>query len=247
MKFPMPVRLIGWIVALLLVALPVLGLLQGWFASSSWPIRTLTVHAEYDHVGAREIRATVLPYIGKGFFATRLDQVQDALDALPWVATAEARKRWPDTLVITVRERQPFAHWNADKLVDRRGQLFTVPGAAQVAGLPHLSGPQGRLADVVHFYMDVSRKLAAVGLQVTGTHLDSRGGWSLDLADGARLVIGRADPAQRLARFIRVYPELAGTHQQHFAYADLRYTNGFAVRWPPPVATTGTAAGASRT
>lgn len=246
MNVRVPVRLVGWSVALVLVALPVLGLMQGWFAAASWPIRTLTVHAEYRHVSARAIRAAVLPCIGKGFFATRLDKVQAALDALPWVATAEARKRWPDTLVITLRERQPFAHWNTDELLDRRGQPFAVPGAGQVTGLPHLSGPPGRLADVIRFYMQVRGELGAVGLHVTGTHLDSRGGWSLDLADGARLVIGRADPEQRLARFIRVYPELAGTHQQRFAYADLRYTNGFAVRWPPSAAVASASAGASR-
>jgi len=242
-----PVRLIGWAVALVLVALPLVGLMQGWFASSSWPIRKLTVHAEYDHVSAEAIRAAVLPTIGKGFFATRLERVQDALDALPWVATAQARKRWPDTLVITVHERQPFAHWDKTQLVDRRGKLFSVPNADQVGGLPYLSGPHGRLNEVLQFYSRVGRQLQAVGLHVTGAHLDSRGGWRLDLADDAHLVIGRTDPAQRLTRFISAWPELAGTHQQTFTYADLRYTNGFAVRWPQPSSAASATGGASRT
>ncbi|HEX7342492.1 MAG TPA: cell division protein FtsQ/DivIB [Rhodanobacteraceae bacterium] len=241
------VRVVCWSVALVLVALPVIGLLEGWFAASSWPIRKLTVHAEYDHVSAAQIRTTVLPYIHDGFFATRLSQVQGALDALPWVAQAQVRKRWPDTLVITVHERQPFAHWDGDELIDRRGQLFSVPGAAAVTGLPQLSGPKGRLADVLAFYTQVRRHLAAVGLDVTGAHLDSRGGWRLDLADGAHLVVGRTDPTQRLARFVSVYPELAGTHAQPFVYADLRYTNGFAVRWPQPPVAAGGRGGASST
>ncbi len=242
-----PIRLIAWAVALTLIALPLVGLMRGWFASASWPIRTLEVQAEYRHVSADEIRAAVLPHIHKGFFATHLDTVQNAVDALPWVASAEARKRWPDTLVIQVHERHPFAHWNRGKLIDHRGKVFAVPGADQVRGLPHLSGPKGRLDDVLAFYHQVNERLAGVGLHARGVHLDSRGGWSLDLADGARLVIGRTEPTRRLTRFVRVYPQLAGTHKQPFLYADLRYTNGFAVRWPSPATTSAAAGGASRT
>lgn len=247
MSVRFPVRLIGWGVALALVALPLVGLMQGWFAASSWPIRKLTVQAEYRHVSAAQIRAVVMPHIHEGFFATDLDQVRSAIDALPWVASASARKRWPDTLLIQVHERHPFAHWNSDQLIDRHGKVFSVPGADAVHGLPHLSGPKGRLGEVVNFYAHVQRALSKVGLHVNGAHLDSRGGWSLDLAGGAHLVIGRDDPDQRLARFIRVYPQLAGTHPQHFAYADLRYTNGFAVRWPEPAAAVDASGGASRT
>lgn len=241
-----PVRLIGWSIAVLLVALPLVGLINGWYASSHWPIRKLTVHAPYTHVSAARIRAAVVPYVGKGFFATDLDAVQKSLDALPWVASAQARKSWPDTLVVTIYERVPQAHWDGDELVDHRGQLFHVPDAARVAGLPHLSGPKGRLDDVLAFYQHVRQQLAVVHLDVTGAHLDNRGGWSVDLAGGAHLMVGRTQPDARLARFISVYPELAGTHpRQAFVYADLRYTNGFAVRWPTPPVATGASNGAS--
>lgn len=242
-----PVRLIGWLAALALLALPVVGLLQGWFAASSWPIRKLSVQAEYQHVSAEAIRQAVLPHIRQGFFATDLGAVRQAIDALPWVASASARKQWPDTLVIRVQERQPFAHWDATRLIDHHGRVFSVPGAAAVRGLPSLSGPEGRLAEVVHFYMQVRQRLAAVGLHVTGAHLDNRGGWRVDLTDGARLVVGRTAPDQRLARFASVYRALAGTHDQPFIYADLRYTNGFAVRWPPPAPAATPAAGAKST
>src|SRR5699024_9862595 len=174
MTMRLPVRVIAWVVALALIALPLVGLMQGWFASSNWPIRKLTVQAEYHHVSAAAIRAAVVPHIRKGFFATDLGQVRRAIDALPWVASASARKKWPDTLVIRVRERQPFAHWDKAQLVDRRGKLFRVPDADRVRGLPSLSGPKGRLEDVVDFYLRVRQSLAGVGLQVTGTHLDSR-------------------------------------------------------------------------
>lgn len=243
----LPLRLIGWSVAVLLLALPVVGLLQGWFASDRWPIRTLEVQAPYRHVSAQAIRMAVMPQVHEGFFATDLGRVQDALKALPWVATASARKRWPDTLVIQVRERKPYAHWNHGELVDHEGHAFAVPDADQTTGLPHLAGPEQRLADVVAFYTKVRGPLAAVGLRVEGVRLDDRGGWSMRFADGARLVVGRKDPDARLQRFLSVYPNMAATHSRHFAYADLRYTNGFAVRWPDAPTPADPGQGASRT
>ena len=45
-------------------------------------------------------------------------------------------------------------------------------------------------------------------------------------------MIGRDQSQQRLARFLAVWPQLAARHSEMFVYADLRYANGFAVRWP---------------
>jgi hypothetical protein len=44
--------------------------------------------------------------------------------------------------------------------------------------------------------------------------------------------IGRDDASERLARFLDVFPRLAaGRGTNVFARADLRYANGFAIRW----------------
>jgi cell division protein FtsQ len=234
MKGGITLRIVAWAVALTLVALPVIGVMQGWFAAGRWPIRELTVSAEYRHVSAAQIRAAVLPWVGKGFFATDLDDVQKAVAALPWVESVEARKRWPDTLVLRVYERQPFAHWNGTQLISRQGALFAAPGGASVSGLPQLSGPDARMADVVGFYARAQRAFAPTGLRVTGIRLSGRDSWALILDSGAEVVIGRDQPEQRLQRFLDVYPQLVAGHPDRFAYADLRYTNGFALRWPDP-------------
>nr|WP_240922240.1 cell division protein FtsQ/DivIB [Oleiagrimonas sp. C23AA] len=229
----------AWSIAVLLVVLPVVGLMQGWFASKRWPIRELTVQAPLRHVSAATLRGVVMPLLGKGFFATDLDDVQKAVAALPWVASVEARKRWPDTLVLTVSERQPFAHWNDDELISRKGRLFSAPGAAALGGLPSLRGPDDRMLEVVDFYLDAAREVASVTRrQVSGVTLSGRDAWTLHMHDGADIVIGGTDPQARLKRFLDVYPTLMRGRQQSFVYADLRYSNGFAVRWPQPAAAT---------
>ncbi|KGI77056.1 cell division protein FtsQ/DivIB [Oleiagrimonas soli] len=237
MKSVISLRGAAWLIAVALVILPVVGLVRGWFASDRWPIRTLQVQAPYQHVSADKIRATVAPYLGKGFFATRLDRVQQAVQALPWVATVEARKVWPDTLMLRVQERQPVAHWNGDRLIGRDGEVFAAPGAADIGGLPELSGPDAREGDVVAFYQKVSESFARVGLRVDGVDLSGRASWRLKLGNGAELVIGSDDVQSRLQRFLDVYPRLAQDGQgQPFTRVDLRYANGFAVRWPQTAA-----------
>jgi hypothetical protein len=50
-------KLLAWGIALTLVALPIVGVLNGWFASDRWPVDQLAVRAEFNHVGAEQIRA----------------------------------------------------------------------------------------------------------------------------------------------------------------------------------------------
>lgn len=229
-------RPVAWGLVAALLALPVVGVLNGWFAASRWPVTRLTVQGEFKHVTMDELRGAVLPRLGKGFFALDLDSVQQAVAALPWVESVEARKRWPDTLQLRVAERQPFARWNGKHLISRQGKVFDAPiDAAAAAALPSLQGPDDRLAEVVSFYADVGKAFAGTRLSINGVALTARGSWSVTTTSGARIVIGDRDLAgARLRRFLDVYPQMMAGHDQGFVYADLRYTNGFAVRWPDP-------------
>jgi cell division protein FtsQ len=231
------IRFVAWCLAVALVALPIVGVLRGWFAAGRWPVTRLTVQAEFKHVSPDEVRAAVLPRLGKGFFALDLDAVQKAVAALPWVESAEARKRWPDTLLLRIYERQPFARWNDKQLISRQGLVFDAPGTDDTGALPSLRGPDARLVEVVSFYADTQKAFAGTHLQITGVALTERGSWSITTANGAQIVIGdREQAGHRLRRFLDVYPQLMAGHTDGFAYADLRYTNGFAVRWPQAAA-----------
>jgi cell division protein FtsQ len=241
-------RLLAWCLAVALIALPIVGVLRGWFAANRWPVTQLTVQAEFKHVSAAEIRAAVLPNLGKGFFALDLDAVQKSVAALPWVESVEARKRWPNMLLLRIYERQPFARWNDKQLISRQGRVFDAPNAGDTTSLPDLRGPDARMAEVVGFYAETLRAFAGTHLQITGVTLTDRGSWSVTTAGGAQIVIGDRDQAgRRLRRFLAVYPQLMNDHTDGFTYADLRYTNGFAVRWPPVPAAANQAGGSPRT
>lgn len=236
MKGAASVRIAAWSIALVLIALPVVGVLEGWFAAARWPVRELQVHATFQHVSSSEVQAAVRPALRAGFFAIDLDRVRDAVAALPWVGRVEVSKHWPDALDITITEIRALAHWGSGAVLDADGRVFKAPGAEAMVGLPHFDGPTDRSAEVLAFYRIAQADFSAHGFRVTGVDLSASGSWTLVLDGGSRVIVGDDAPDRRLARFVAALPVLMRGHGNGFVYADLRYSNGFAMRWPDPPA-----------
>lgn len=226
-------RLVGWILALALVALPIVAVLNGWIGARHWPLIKLRATGEFERVDGALLQKTLLPYAQRGFFAVDLAAAQDAVSKLPWVERAEVRKRWPDVLEVTVVEHRPFARWGNDLLLSQQGRLFPAKGIEVPKGLPQFGGPQARVAEVVELYNESRAMFAPIGLDVREVGLDPRGSWTLGLDNGAQIVVGRSEARARLGRFVRLMPQLLAQQAQVLKRADLRYTNGFALTWAP--------------
>ena len=224
------VRLAAWVLAIGLVALPVVAVLNGWIAGERWPMRRLAVTGEFAQVDEAAVRAAVLPHVQRGFFAVDLDGVRAAVAALPWVAHVEVRKRWPDRLEVSLGEYKPVARWADGRMLSEQGQLFAAPEGAG-AGLPLFEGPEDRAAELMAFHGIARPLFLPLGLRVERVRLSARGSWSLVLDDGTEVEAGRGDPQARLARFARMLPQLRRDPARRVARADLRYTNGFAIVW----------------
>jgi cell division protein FtsQ len=224
-------RILAWLLAIALVALPVVAVVNGWIGAQRWPLTRLRIEGELKRVDAAQLRAAVLPYARRGFFAARLGDAQAAVEKLPWVERAEVRKRWPDTLEVSVVEHKPFARWGDDRLLSEAGSLFPLPRGLPVDALPRLGGPDDRTQEVVALYNESERLFKPLGLDVRDLEMDARGSWSLRLGNGTDVVIGRDDARPRLLRFARMLPQLLSGQPRPLARADLRYTNGFALSW----------------
>jgi cell division protein FtsQ len=227
----MILRLIAWLFALAVVLTPAIAVLNGWLAADRWPIERLLVHAPFAQVDDDAIRSAALPHLAAGFFAVDLDQVRLAVTALPWVESAEVRKHWPDVVEITVVEHLAYARWGRDRLVSPAGVLFAPEVLDAMDHLPQLDGPDSRLDEVLAMHRESVRLLARHGIEARSLRLSARGSWSLVLDDGARVVAGRGDPLPRLARFAVALPRLQAVEARALERADLRYANGFSLRW----------------
>ena len=231
-------RIVAWVLAVALVALPVVAVLNG-FAAERWPLRTLRVQGALHNVDEQRLRATVLPFARRGFFAVELDQAQAAVAKLPWVEHAEVRKRWPDVLEVVVVEHRPFARWGQDRVLSEEGRLFPVAGVELPKALPLLEGPDARVAAVMALYGEARELFAPAGADVLALRLDRRGSWALELSGGIDVLVGSREARSRMDRFARLLPRLiaqrdASAKGDRLLRADLRYTNGFALTWGEP-------------
>lgn len=178
-------------------------------------------------------------WIGRSFFATDLSDIKTELEQRPWVESAAVRRVWPDRLEIEIREKKPLAYWNSDRLVSRSGELFAPPNPEIAGRLPRLAGPDERVKDVIRQARTMSETLSARGLGFAGLTLEQRGAWTLTLANGIEVVLGRDQVEERFERFITVYENRLISREDEVSQVDARYTNGVAVKWKSDVSGSG--------
>ena len=226
-------RIAGILLAITLIVLPVAAVVNGWIGAERFPLTKLRVASDARHVDDAELQKVLAPFAKQGFFAVRLDDAQIALAKLPWVEEAEVSKKWPDVLEVKIREHRPLALWDDTLLLSERGRLYprSAMGDALPKGLPQLGGDARRVAEVLAFYNQSRELFAPLGLGVSELRQDARGSWSLRLSDGAQVLVGRFDAEQRVRRFADLLPKLIAPEGRALQRADLRYANGFALKW----------------
>lgn len=186
---------------------------------------------EFRHLEPDALDA-VLAGHARGFFALDLDRLRLELSELPWVDSVRLRKRWPDTLEIAITEPMPVARWGEDHLVDRYGAIFGPVDLASWAFLPALEGGEGRQVELMQRYLEVSARLADVGLGVSGVRESTRRAWTIRLEGGGKVLMGRDGDLSRLDQLVRLMPLLREHNPEELlARVDLRYAQGAAVAW----------------
>lgn len=193
------------------------------------PLKSVRIEGEFTRVSTEQLQQALATVVTGGFLNVDVDAIRRAAERLPWVSSARVRRVWPDTVRVTVSEKQAIARWGEQGLISANAEIFVPAPQSHPPGLPELHGPQGTQKTLLEHYRTLNQALATLGLSVARLQLDERRAWRLTLNNGAELVLGHNETGARMERFLRVYPTLAA---QEFTVEriDLRYTNGFAVR-----------------
>lgn len=222
------------VLALATLAGSILGLtlLMGWMQDPyQWPVQTVDIKGKFRHLQQAQLQNEVLPLVSDGFFGMDVSAIQTQLQNLPWVEQVSVRRVWPDRLSIVVREQQPVAYWGDKGYLNPRAQVFEPEQRVDLPALPRFHGPDGYEQRVLLMYQQLQGMLNSLKLSVDSLRLDARRTWSVQLSNDLSVEIGRSSPVERIERFVRVYPAILAAGSGQVMSVDLRYSNGFAVRW----------------
>ncbi|MGO2496660.1 MAG: cell division protein FtsQ/DivIB [Vibrio litoralis] len=197
------------------------------------PLSRLMVEGDLHHVSPKQVQGALAELPRMGTFMTQdVDQLQQALQTLPWVAQISIRKQWPDLVKVYIVEYKALAIWNGNSLLNPEGHIFNGHPEDAPENTVNLYGPEGSSEQVLSVWQKSTQKLKPLGRTITSVVLNDRRAWQLILDNGIRLELGKDAREDRLNRFIKLYNRL-GDKVEQISYIDLRYDTGAAIGWIP--------------
>lgn len=238
---PYDVRVMNGVATALYVLLG-LALLGGallWLSRAPWfAIRAIQLEGDLQRSSVSTIRANATPRLAGNFVSLDLAGARAAFEAVPWVRQAQVRRVWPDRLAVHLVEHQPAAFWlgedGNERLVNAQGEVFEANlGDVEDPYLPTLSGPDGTSAQMLALARRLGPLFGRTGMQLGQLKLSGRGSWRAEFDDGAVIDIGRGSEDELVARcerFLRTVRQVSSRYAGAIEQADLRHTQGYALR-----------------
>jgi cell division protein FtsQ len=162
-----------------------------------------------------------------------LDAARARIEQLPWVKEASLKKLFPDTVEITVAERDPFATWQHDgvvSLVDRSGKVIAEATGDRYASLPRVLGA-GAAAKAVD-YATLIASQPAIAAHARAGILVSGDRWTVVLDNGIELLLPPENPAAALAA-VAALDRDRQLLSREISAVDLRQSGRMVVRLTP--------------
>ncbi len=98
-----------------------------------------------NNVSAGQLKSLIGVEKGEPIFATDLSAIEAKLEQVAWVQDALVERRLPDTLFVTIKERQPLALWQRQgklAVVDAEGVVLTETNLDKFSSLPIIVGDE---------------------------------------------------------------------------------------------------------
>ena len=240
---PQRLNLIAALLGLLAVYLAIHFTAVAAIRSPQFAFNTLRLTGDLRYVKPEAIARAINGRPLGNFFAADLGQIRMWAEDVSWVRRATVRRVWRDRIEVTIEEHRAIARWGDgdEYLVNSHGELFAArlnPGEG--TDLPRFNGPRDKVALVAArfaHYRERVKRLAPAGAtaDLVAITLSPRFSWTLQLADGLAIDLGRGDDQlldARLQRLVMVYPETLANRRRDFNRVDLRYPQGMALRGP---------------
>lgn len=208
--------------------------------NSFFPLQRVRIEQTLQFGNIDDIKDIIRRYAKKDLLHIDTGLLATEMKHLSWVKNAKISKHWPNILEISIKERIPVVRWGKQDFLDREGNRFTVPMTQFLQDeLFPLQGPDGYETRVLDIYQKIAPWFVQENLSVEALILDPRLVWHLRLAGDIDVIIGREHLEERLKKLIIVNKKVIKPYRDYVDTVDLRYQNGFSVRWKPGVESPG--------
>ena len=136
------------------------------------------------------LRAAIGARPGDPILGFSVEAARTRIESLAWIQHATVERRLPDTLVIALMERRPFAIWqNQGKftLVDRAGLVVADQDVAQFGSLPLIVGAGAPAAASV--LLDALTDRPGLGARVMAAIRVGERRWNLRMTNGTDVML----------------------------------------------------------
>ena len=170
---------------------------------------------------------------GDHLFDVEPQAARQRIEALGWVRSASVRRQFPDTLVVSIVERRPFALWQRSgrvSLIDREGEVISALNLDRFNHLPVIVG-QGAPKHVGALVSILARQPTLFGQIEAATRVSERR-WDIRLLGGLDISL----PEHGVAEAWDLLASLARDHRlldRDIVAIDLRVKDRLAVRLGP--------------
>lgn len=210
--------------------------LLAWFIAylqqpTTLPINKIRALGTFTMVNEKMLREVVANTVAGGYFTVNVDEIQKAVEALPWVYQASVSRVWPDTISLHVTEQHALAEWAKGGFVNLQGTVFKPTEVNRLLTLPVFDGPSGMERNMTEFYGRALSLIEPTGLSISRLTMDTRRAVRVTLSNGIVVLLGREKMEDRLQRFVRVYRKVLVDRAGEIARVDTRYSNGLAIGW----------------
>jgi cell division protein FtsQ len=114
----------------------------GATASAGLEVRRVLLRGAHQ-TAHEEILAALGPIVGAPMVQVSLKDARASVESLGWVRAAAVTRLMPDTIVVSIREREPAAVWQVEgdlHLIDASGAIIRSVGAYEYSNLPLIVG-----------------------------------------------------------------------------------------------------------
>ena len=221
------------VIVALLIGIAVVGynLYQSVLSQNLFPLKRVVIREPLHYGDLHEVSEIIRNHQQRDLMHMDIAVLAEEMQQLDWIAKASVYKRWPDTVEMDLVERVPVVRWGEKAFLDADGAAFTIPDNDKLRHLFTVHGPDGYEKQVLGYYQLIAPWLSKQRIAIQELYLDQRLVWHARLENGLDVILGRDQLNERLKKLIVVNDKVIEPYARYIDGIDLRYHDGFSVRW----------------